>query len=155
MVEKKPSLCWDELLRHQPQFICHCDFENCKTGRSDASAGNTFLLFSYMKGAERWNAVRSSEGIRLPCLWFPERRIPTTHSATWRDFIRQPGDSPPESEAGRNLLFFLGFALFCHQESLYLQINSRLLSMRQASSLQSILNAVFAVGVPGRTILIQ
>ena len=92
MVEKKPSLCWDELLRHQPQFICHCDFENCKTGRSDASAGNTFLLFSYMKGAERWNAVRSSEGIRLPCLWFPERRIPTTHSVTWQDFIRQPGE---------------------------------------------------------------
>ena len=27
LVEKKPSLYWDELLRHQPQFACHCDFE--------------------------------------------------------------------------------------------------------------------------------
>ena len=30
MVEKKPSLYWDELLRHQPQFACHCDFEQLK-----------------------------------------------------------------------------------------------------------------------------
>ena len=29
-VEKKPSLYWDELLRHQPQFACHCDFEQLK-----------------------------------------------------------------------------------------------------------------------------
>ena len=28
LVEKKPSLYWDDLLRHQPQFACHCDFEN-------------------------------------------------------------------------------------------------------------------------------
>ena len=27
LVEKKTSLYWDELLRHQPQFACHCDFE--------------------------------------------------------------------------------------------------------------------------------
>jgi len=27
LVEKKKSLYWDELLRHQPQFACHCDFE--------------------------------------------------------------------------------------------------------------------------------
>ena len=26
-VEKKTSLYWDELLRHQPQFASHCDFE--------------------------------------------------------------------------------------------------------------------------------
>ena len=30
LVEKKPSLYWDELLRHQPQFACHCDFEQLK-----------------------------------------------------------------------------------------------------------------------------
>ncbi len=29
-VEKKPSLYWDELLRHQPQFASHCDFEQLK-----------------------------------------------------------------------------------------------------------------------------
>ncbi len=29
-VEKKPSLYWDELLRHQPQFAYHCDFEQLK-----------------------------------------------------------------------------------------------------------------------------
>ena len=29
-VEKKPSLYWDELLRHQPQFACHCDFDQLK-----------------------------------------------------------------------------------------------------------------------------
>ena len=27
LVEKKPSLYWDELLRYQPQFARHCDFE--------------------------------------------------------------------------------------------------------------------------------
>jgi len=26
MVEKKPSLYWDILLRYQPQFACLCDF---------------------------------------------------------------------------------------------------------------------------------
>ena len=30
MVEKKSSLYWDELLRHQPQFACHCDFDQLK-----------------------------------------------------------------------------------------------------------------------------
>ena len=30
LVEKKPSLYWDDLLRHQPQFACHCDFEQLK-----------------------------------------------------------------------------------------------------------------------------
>ena len=30
MVEKMPSLYWDVLLRHQPQFACHCDFEQLK-----------------------------------------------------------------------------------------------------------------------------
>jgi len=30
LVEKKPSLYWDDLLRHQPQFACHCDFEHLK-----------------------------------------------------------------------------------------------------------------------------
>ena len=30
MVEKKPSLYWDDLLRHQPQFACRCDFEQLK-----------------------------------------------------------------------------------------------------------------------------
>ena len=30
LVEKKPSLYWDELLRHQPQFACHCDPEQLK-----------------------------------------------------------------------------------------------------------------------------
>lgn len=30
LVENKPSLYWDELLRHQPQFACHCDFEQLK-----------------------------------------------------------------------------------------------------------------------------
>ena len=29
-VEKKPSLYWDELLRHQPQFASHCDFKQLK-----------------------------------------------------------------------------------------------------------------------------
>lgn len=29
-VEKKPSLYWDEQLRHQPQFASHCDFEQLK-----------------------------------------------------------------------------------------------------------------------------
>ncbi|MDD6337302.1 MAG: hypothetical protein PUC15_02830 [Lentisphaeria bacterium] len=28
--ENKPSLYWDELLRHQPQFACHCDFAKLK-----------------------------------------------------------------------------------------------------------------------------
>ena len=28
LVEKKPSLYWDDLLRNQPQFACHCNFEN-------------------------------------------------------------------------------------------------------------------------------
>ena len=27
LVEKKSSIFWDDLLRHQPQFACHCDFE--------------------------------------------------------------------------------------------------------------------------------
>ena len=27
LVERKPSIFWDDLLRHQPQFACHCDFE--------------------------------------------------------------------------------------------------------------------------------
>lgn len=31
LVEKKPSICWDDLLRHQPHFACHCDFEQLKT----------------------------------------------------------------------------------------------------------------------------
>ncbi len=30
VVEKKPSLYWDVLLRHQPQFACHCDPEQLK-----------------------------------------------------------------------------------------------------------------------------
>ena len=30
LVEKKASLYWDDLLRHQPQFNCHCDFEQLK-----------------------------------------------------------------------------------------------------------------------------
>lgn len=30
MVEKKPSIYWDELLRHQPQFASHCDFSLLK-----------------------------------------------------------------------------------------------------------------------------
>jgi hypothetical protein len=30
LVEKKSSLYWDDLLRHQPQFACHCDFEQLK-----------------------------------------------------------------------------------------------------------------------------
>jgi len=30
MVEKKSSIFWDDLLRHQPQFACHCDFEQLK-----------------------------------------------------------------------------------------------------------------------------
>jgi hypothetical protein len=29
-VENKPSMHWDDLLRHQPQFACHCDFEQLK-----------------------------------------------------------------------------------------------------------------------------
>ena len=29
-VEKKPSLYWDELLRHQPQFVSRCDPEQLK-----------------------------------------------------------------------------------------------------------------------------
>ena len=29
-VEKKPSLYWDDLLRHQPQFASHCDFKQLK-----------------------------------------------------------------------------------------------------------------------------
>ena len=29
-VEKKASLYWDDLLRHQPQFACHCDFKQLK-----------------------------------------------------------------------------------------------------------------------------
>ena len=28
LVEKKPSRYWDDLLRNQPQFACHCNFEN-------------------------------------------------------------------------------------------------------------------------------
>ena len=30
LVEKKPSLYWDELLRHQPQFVSRCDPEQLK-----------------------------------------------------------------------------------------------------------------------------
>ena len=30
LVEKKQSICWDDLLRHQPQFACHCDFIQLK-----------------------------------------------------------------------------------------------------------------------------
>lgn len=30
LVEKKLSLYWDDLLRHQPQFACHCDFKQLK-----------------------------------------------------------------------------------------------------------------------------
>ena len=30
LVEKKPSLHWDNLLRHQPQFACHCDLKQLK-----------------------------------------------------------------------------------------------------------------------------
>ncbi len=30
LMEKKPSLYWDELLRHQSQFACHCDFAKLK-----------------------------------------------------------------------------------------------------------------------------
>ena len=30
LVEKKASLYWDVLLRHQPQFACRCDFEQLK-----------------------------------------------------------------------------------------------------------------------------
>ena len=30
LVEKKASLHWDNLLRRQPQFACHCDFEQLK-----------------------------------------------------------------------------------------------------------------------------
>ena len=29
-VEKKTSLYWGDLLRHQPQFACHCDFDQLK-----------------------------------------------------------------------------------------------------------------------------
>jgi hypothetical protein len=30
LVEKKTSIYWDDLLRHQPQFVCHCDLEQLK-----------------------------------------------------------------------------------------------------------------------------
>ena len=30
LVEKKSSIFWDDLLRHQPQFACHCDPEQLK-----------------------------------------------------------------------------------------------------------------------------
>ena len=30
LVEKKPSLYWDDLLLHQPQFASHCDFDQLK-----------------------------------------------------------------------------------------------------------------------------
>jgi hypothetical protein len=30
LVEKKPSIYWDDLLRHQPQFVCHCDLSQLK-----------------------------------------------------------------------------------------------------------------------------
>ena len=30
LVEKKSSIFWDDLLRHQPQFACHCDFKQLK-----------------------------------------------------------------------------------------------------------------------------
>jgi len=33
LVEKKPSLNWDFLLRRQPQFADHCDFAKLRSGQ--------------------------------------------------------------------------------------------------------------------------
>ena len=33
LVEKKSSIFWDDLLRHQPQFACHCDFSLLKNNQ--------------------------------------------------------------------------------------------------------------------------
>ncbi len=46
LVEKKPSLYWDDLLRHQPQFASHCDFKQLKDWQIRRIQRRHPLLFS-------------------------------------------------------------------------------------------------------------
>ena len=52
LVEKKASLYWDDLLRHQPQFACHCDPEQLKAWQIRRIRKKQSLWFKLIRTCE-------------------------------------------------------------------------------------------------------